>query len=89
VSVDELSTGEASELIAVVPLSSSRAQSALRPEVSCGEGVDHPSRAICRGVRAVARSRLLHKEGAVKVETLAEIERALGWVLGLEVSGEG
>ena len=78
------SIGEASELIAVVPLSSSRAASALRPEVAATEGIDRPSRAICRGIRAVARSRLLHRAGAVTPETLAEIEHALGWILGLE-----
>jgi mRNA interferase MazF len=84
VSVDELSTGDASELIVVVPLSSSRAPSALRPEVSPVEGLDRPSRAICRGVRAVARARLLRRAGAAAPETLTEIERALLRVLGLE-----
>jgi mRNA interferase MazF len=84
VSVDELRTGEATELIVVVPLSSSRAASALRPEVAAVEGVDRASRAICRGMRAVARSRLLRRAGSVTPETLAEIEQALGWILGLE-----
>jgi mRNA interferase MazF len=83
VSVDELSTGTADELV-VVPLSSSRAPSALRPEVSDVEGVDRSSRAVCRGVRAVARARLLRKLGALAPATLAEVERALALILGLE-----
>jgi mRNA interferase MazF len=83
ISVDELNSGTADELLVIVPLSSSRAPSALRPELSPGEGVDQPSRAICRGIRAVARPRLLRRTGAVTPTTLAEIERALALVLGL------
>jgi mRNA interferase MazF len=84
VSVDQLSTGAVDELIVVVPLSSSLASSALRPEVSGIEGTDRPSRAICRGVRALARGRLLRRLGALTPATLAEIERALALILGLD-----
>jgi mRNA interferase MazF len=84
VSVDQLHTGDGRELVVVVPLSSSRASSALRPEVSVEEGVERPSRAICRGIRAVARSRLLHKTGAIAPSTLKEIERSLALILGLD-----
>ena len=84
VSVDQLSTGAADELVVVVPLSSSREPSLLRPDISTDEGVDRPSRAICRGVRAVARARLLHRAGAVTPATLAEMERALALILGLD-----
>lgn len=84
VSIDELSSGgEPDELIVVVPLSSSRAASALRPEVTDVEGVDRPSRAICRGVRAVSRARLMRPVGAVSPDTLAEVERSLALILGL------
>jgi mRNA interferase MazF len=85
VSVDELNSGAPDDLIVVVPLSSSRAQSSLRAEISPGEGVDHPSRAICRSIRAVARPRLLRRTGTVTPQTLAEIERALALILGLGV----
>lgn len=85
VSVDRLTTGAADELIVVVPLSSSRAPSLLRPEVSPKEGVDRASRAICRGIRAVARGRLLHRTGALTPATLSEIERALALILGLDL----
>jgi mRNA interferase MazF len=83
VSVDQLSTGDEDDLLVVVPLSSSRSPSALRPEVSVAEGIDHPSRAICRGVRAVARGRLLRRLGALGPETLADVERSLSLILGL------
>jgi mRNA interferase MazF len=85
VSVDQLHTGAGDELVVVVPLSSSRTPSSLRPEISVDEGVDRPSRAICRGIRAVARSRLLHRTGTVAPSTLAEIERALALILGLDL----
>jgi mRNA interferase MazF len=85
VSVDELSTGADDELVVVVPLSSSRAPSKLRPPVSPAEGIAAPSAAICRGVRALARRRLLRRLGEVRPETMAEVERTLALVLGLAV----
>ena len=85
VSVDRLNAGATEDLIVVVPLSSSRAPSALRPEVPVAAGVERPSRAICRGIRAVTRARLLRRMGALTPETLAEIERALGLILGLKL----
>ncbi|HEY5287932.1 MAG TPA: type II toxin-antitoxin system PemK/MazF family toxin [Solirubrobacteraceae bacterium] len=82
-SLDSLSTDSVADLIAVVPLSSSTASSALRPEVEGVNGVDRPSHAIPRAIRGVARSRLLRKLGTVRPATLAEIERALLLILGL------
>jgi mRNA interferase MazF len=86
VSADHLSTGTVADLITVVPLSSSSTASALRPAIQHVEGVDRPSHAICRAVRGVARSRLLHRLGAVRPATLDEIEQALALILGLERS---
>jgi mRNA interferase MazF len=86
ISVDEIATGLEDELIVVVPLSSSRAASPLRPEVSPGEGVERHSVAVCRGVRAVARKRLLRRVGEAKPDTLHEVERALGMILGIDGS---
>lgn len=85
VSVDEISTGVEDELFVVVPVSSSRAPSALRPIVSVAEGVERESAAICRGVRAVTRTRLLRRLGEAKPETLRDIEHALVLILGLDV----
>lgn len=83
VSVDEVTTGADDELLVVVPVSSSRAPSPLRPAVSPGEGVDSPSAAICRGVRAVARSRFLRRLGVVAPETMVRVAAALGLILGI------
>lgn len=84
ISADELNVdASSSDLIVVVPLSSSRARSPLRPEIPPGEGIDRDSRAICRAVRSVARSRLLSRLGILTPEPLAEIERALLLVLDL------
>jgi mRNA interferase MazF len=84
VSVDELSTGLDDELIVVVPLSSSRAASPLRPEVSPEEGIERASVAVCRSVRAVARRRLLRRLGQTKAGTLGQIEQSLGMILGIQ-----
>jgi mRNA interferase MazF len=81
VSSDSLSTGAVTDLIVVVPLSSSSAPSLLRPEVRGIAGVDRPSRAICRSVRGVTRSRLLRRLGALAPATLNEVESALALLL--------
>ncbi len=86
VSADHLDMGTVADLIVVVPLSGSRAPSVLRPELRDVEGLDRPSRAICRGVRGMARSRLLRRLGALEPSTLAEVERALALTLGLRVN---
>ena len=84
VSVDEQNVGAtAADLIVVVPLSSSRAPSPLRPEVPASAGVDKTSRAICLAVRGLARTRLLRRLGELTPEPLAEIERALSLILGV------
>jgi mRNA interferase MazF len=83
VSVDRIIAGSSVEPIVVVPLSSSSALSALRPEVRDVEGVDRPSHAIPRAVRGVARSRLLRRLGTLPPAKLTEIERALTLILGL------
>jgi len=83
VSADELLIGEADELIAIVPLSSSVTPSALRPSLGPETGIDNPSAAICRGVRGVARSRLLRPIGAAPDDKMGEIERALKLTLAL------
>ena len=83
-SVEGLLGGGEDELIVVVPLSSSRAPSKLRPLVSAAEGIDADSAAIPRAVRAVARRRLLRRLGAVQPDTMAEVERSLITILGLD-----
>ena len=87
VSSDSLNTGTVADLVVVVPLSSSSAPSVLRPKVQDIVGVDRPSRAICRSVRGVARSRLLRRLGSLAPATLGEVERALALILALDRDG--
>lgn len=89
ISVDEIVAGVEHELFVVVPLSSSRTPSLLRPRVSPAEGVEAESAAICRGVRAVSRERLLRPVGKLRPETLREVEAALAAVLGLDRAAVG
>lgn len=89
VSVDQIAAGVEDELFVVVPLSSSRAPSPLRPSVSKAEGIDERSSAICRGVRAVTRRRLLRPIGKASPETLTEVERALAMILGIDAPPAG
>jgi mRNA interferase MazF len=84
VSRDELNTGAAGDLIVVVPLSSSLAPSKLRVEVGPTAGIHHPSRAVCRAVRAVVRSRLVRRVGSVDPATMDQVESALSLILGLD-----
>jgi mRNA interferase MazF len=83
VSADELLAGIDDELVVVVPVSSSRSTTPLRPDVSPAEGVDTASVAICRSVRAVARTRLLQRLGTLSPDTMRQIERALALILGI------
>lgn len=83
VSADELMTGARDELVVVVPLSSSRPGSPLRPVITTDEGVDTASVAICRGIRAVPASRLVRRLGVLAEPTLREIERSLALILGI------
>lgn len=88
VSVDQILAGVDSELLVVVPLSSSRATSPLRPRVSREEGVDRDSVAVCRGVRAVARTRFMRRIGEARSATVRDVERALAMILGIDRPAE-
>jgi mRNA interferase MazF len=83
-SADELLIGSDDELIVVVPLSSSRAPSKLRPSVSPAEGVETESAAIVRAIRAVAGRRLLRRVGKARPQTLLAVEDAAAVILGLD-----
>lgn len=88
VSADELLVGVDDELVIVVPVSSSRSGTPLRPPITVAEGVEVDSVAVCRGVRAVARVRLVTRLGTVKPETMREIGRALADIIELRESLE-
>ncbi|MCW2691094.1 MAG: mazF7 [Mycobacterium sp.] len=87
-SVDELLTGIDDELVVVVPVSSSRSRTPLRPPVSPAEGVDTDSVAVCRSIRAVARTRLVERLGTIRSGTMGEIEDALALILGIHRAQE-
>lgn len=89
VSSDHLNAGVSEQLIVVVPLSSSRAPSDLRIEIPADVGLDQPSRAICRAVRSVVSSRLVHRIGRVDAETMGHIETALSLILELRPTATG
>jgi mRNA interferase MazF len=84
VSRDELSTGAPGDLIVVVPLSSSLAPSKLRVDVGPIAGIHRPTRAVCRSVRAVVRSRFECRIGSVDPATMEQVETPLSLILGLE-----
>ncbi|HVB93010.1 MAG TPA: type II toxin-antitoxin system PemK/MazF family toxin [Acidimicrobiales bacterium] len=84
VSRNELSTGAPSDLIVVVPLSSSAAPSGLRVEVAPIAGIDRPSLAMCRAVRSVVSSRFVRRIGMVDPVAMENIEAALALILGLD-----
>jgi len=66
------------------PLSSSLAPSALRVEIEPVAGIERASRAVCRAVRAVVRSRLVRRIGRVTPANLEQVEIALALILGIE-----
>jgi mRNA interferase MazF len=83
ISADELLAGVEDELVVVIPLSSSRAPSSLRPPVSSTAGIDVESAAIPRAIRAVSRRRLLRRIGELDPAALTAVEGALSTVLAL------
>jgi mRNA interferase MazF len=83
VSVDDILTGIDDELVVVVPVSSSRSATPLRPHISSAEGADTASIAVCRSIRAVSRTRLLERLGTLTPDTMRQIERALALILGI------
>jgi len=85
-SADELVGGVSDELIVVVPVSSSRSGTPLRPAITPAEGVDTDSVAICRGIRAVARTRLIERLGTAEPATMRDIERAVALILGINAT---
>ena len=86
VSVDEILAGIDDELVVVVPVSSSGSRTPLRPPVSPAEGVDTDSVAVCRSIRAVARTRLVERLGTITPGTMREIENALALILGIHTA---
>ncbi|MBO0767938.1 MAG: type II toxin-antitoxin system PemK/MazF family toxin [Solirubrobacterales bacterium] len=84
-SIDSLRTGSERDLIVVVPLSATEPGSQMRPPVVPADaGVDRPSVALPTALRAIGRTRLLHRLGGVPPDTLDAIEQVLLVTLGLD-----
>jgi mRNA interferase MazF len=77
-------SGAQAGLIVVVPLSSSLAPSALRVDVAPIAGIDRPSRAVCRAVRALVSTRFVRRLGSIDQVTMEQIETALALILELD-----
>lgn len=88
ISSERILAGLPDEPVVVVPLSSSVPPSPLRPEIGSESGLDRPSRAVCGSIRGIARSRLLRPLGVLPPATLAELDRALALVLGLDTQSK-
>ena len=86
ISADGLLSGADDELVVIVPVSSSRSGTPLRPAISPAEGVDVDSVAICRGIRAVVRTRLVERLGTVETTTMRRIERSVALILGIRMA---
>lgn len=83
-SADEIVAGTEHELFVIVPVSRSRAPSLLRPKITPDDGIDGDSAAICRGIRAVSRARLVRPIGQVRPETMREVGHAVALILGID-----
>jgi mRNA interferase MazF len=79
-SVDWIGAELPDEPVILVPFTSSRAPSPLRPAAPDGLGLQADSVALCRAVRSVARSRLLERLGEAPpgyVDRVAQVVSAL------------
>jgi mRNA interferase MazF len=76
VSNDGIQSGSALDLISVVPLTTARAETALRPRLPAQHGLDVECVAVCDGVRALVRSRFLRKIGTLTTPEMNAIMAA-------------
>lgn len=77
-----LSLDSARDLVGVVPISGSIDPSMLNPQLT-SEGLDGPSVAVVRGVRGLARRRLVRPIGSISRRDQHAVDQALLITLGL------
>ena len=70
---DETTLGIDTGLAIVVPISSSRPTSPLRPQVAMRAGLERDSVVVCFAVTAIARTRLLRRLGVLDDATLSRV----------------
>ena len=87
VTPEALAVGTPTDLVTVVPISSSGVPSPLAPELNSGNGLDANSVAVVRAVRSVARKRLIKRVGKASRQEQFEVDQALLLALGLVRAG--
>jgi mRNA interferase MazF len=83
VAADGLAPYGPTDLVPVVPLSSSRAPSPSRVPIRAGRGLEDNSVAVCRAVRGIGRARLLKRLGVIGAREQEALDQALSICLGL------
>lgn len=83
VSDDAINAGPAGVVI-LVPVTSRHRGLPVHIEIEPGEsGFDAVSYARCEDVRSLSDVRLVARAGRVSIDAMFDIERVLGWALGL------
>lgn len=80
---EQLLIGAQTELVSVVPLSSSAPETILNPQIERASGIESPSVAVVRAVRGLSRNRLVKCIGSASAKELFAVEQALLVALGL------
>jgi mRNA interferase MazF len=81
-SVDWISSALPHEPVIVVPFTSARAPSPLRPAAPPGIGLAGNSVALCRAVRSIARSRLLERLGVAPTDYVEKVAAMVAAMIG-------
>lgn len=87
VTPEEVRHNRPDDLVAVVPISSSREASRFNPILRGGNGLDVDSVAVVRAIRSVAQRRMLECLGAVTKREQFSVDQALILSLGLARPG--
>jgi mRNA interferase MazF len=64
------------DLISIVPLTTARISTPLRPAIPAVGGLAEPSTAVCDAVRGLARTRFLKRLGALPTEFMGQVMEA-------------
>lgn len=79
---EELALDSPRDLVAIVPISASVKPTKLSPPLT-GDGLDEPSAAVTRGIRGLARPRMIKKIGEIDTHDQRAVDQALLITLGL------
>lgn len=79
----ELLTGSDLDLVTIVPFSATVPATRLNPRVETDPKIHEPSVAVVRGVRSVARGRLVKRLSRVTDESQFKVDQALVVALGV------